>query len=110
MYNSAFNRYLEFLESEEKDSIIETEEINSEKRYWIISSNPSEYDSIEAFKNLPEVDWGNAQNNHIEVGDIVYIYISKPLQKIAIKTIVTKSNFYESELLGNDGQYGKSYT
>lgn len=81
---------------------------SSNTTYWLISSNPDEYDSINAFKNLSEVDWGNASNNHIDVGDIVYIYISKPEQRIAIKTEVTKSDFGVNELLDNDGQFNKS--
>lgn len=89
------------------DDIMATSD-NSSPTYWLISSNPDEYDSINAFKNLPEIDWGNASNNHIEVGDIVYIYITKPQQRIAIKTEVTKSDFGVSELLDNDGQFNKS--
>jgi len=74
-------------------------------KYWLISSNPERYDSIQAFKNLSEVDWGNASNNHINIDDIVYIYIGKPLQKIVIKAVVIKSDFGESELLNNDKKY-----
>lgn len=86
---------------------IETQNVHS-KTYWLISSNPSEFDALGAFRKLSEVDWGNAANNHIKIDDVVFIYISKPLQKIAIKTIVTKSDFDETELLGNDGQFNNS--
>ncbi len=72
---------------------------------WLISSNPSQFNAIDAFKELGEVDWTNPSNNRINIGDIVYIYISKPIQKIAIKTIVIKSDIGEDELLANDEEY-----
>jgi len=75
--------------------------------YWLASSRPSLYDSIAGFQNYSEIDWGNASNNKIKVGDIVYIYITQPLQRIAIKTEVIKSGYGEDELLGNEGQFNR---
>ena len=56
----------------------------------MIPNNPNVYDAIGAFKELKEIDWGNKSNNKFRIGDIVYIYVSKPIQSIAIKTEVTK--------------------
>lgn len=75
--------------------------------YWIVSSNPTVYDSIEGFKNESEIDWGNCANNHIEIDDIVYIYITRPLQRIAIKTVVTKINYKKDELLEGNYQFNR---
>ncbi|MBU1658641.1 EVE domain-containing protein [bacterium] len=99
---------LEIKVKEKAQVLLNTIGFKEERKYWIISSNPDVYDFIEAFKTLSEVDWGNASNNHINVGDIVYIYITQPEQRIAIKTEVTKSDFDETELLGNDGQFNKT--
>lgn len=56
--------------------------------YWLISNNPDKYDALNAFRELNEIDWGNAKNNKLEIGDIVYIYTSQPTQAITIKTQV----------------------
>lgn len=96
-----------WIESYASKSIKIDSKNDSETSYWLVSSKPSLYDSIEGFKNYSEIDWGNASNNKIKTGDIVYIYIAKPLQKIAIKTLVVKSGYGEDELLGNEGQFNR---
>ena len=53
---------------------------------WLIPSNPNVYDSISAFNSLDFVDW--KQNVNYQIGDIVYIYLTKPIQKIMIKAQV----------------------
>lgn len=79
----------------------------SDTTCWLASSDPSFYDSIAGFQKYSEIDWGNISKNKIEVGDIVYIYITKPKQKIAIKTEVTKSGYGRNELLGGKGQINR---
>lgn len=54
---------------------------------WIISCNIKDYDVIGAFEKLNTLNW--KQSTNINVGDIVYIYVSKPLSAIKFKTIVT---------------------
>lgn len=61
---------------------------NEEK--WIVPCNPSQYDVFGAFKQLKRVEWKQITN--INVGDIVFIYISKPIQAIKYKCIATKVN------------------
>lgn len=50
---------------------------------WMISGNPQKYDVIEAFRELKRVDWGQSAN--FQVDDIVYIYVSAPVQAIKFK-------------------------
>lgn len=47
---------------------------------WIISGNPKKYDVIGAFRDLGTIDWGQSAN--MEVGDIVYIYVSGDIRQI----------------------------
>ena len=56
-------------------------------KYWIISSNPDEFDVEKAFKEDDSVEWSRGQYT-ISKDDIVYIYISKPIQAIKFKTKV----------------------
>jgi len=58
-------------------------------KYWIVPSNDSTFrigDAIEAQGGL--VDW--RQSNNFAVGDIVFIYISKPFHSIRYKMEVVK--------------------
>ncbi|WP_165786367.1 AAA family ATPase [Aliarcobacter cryaerophilus] len=75
------------------------------KMYWLIPNNPNIYDAAGAFKELKEIDWGNKSNNKFKIGDIVYIYVSKPIQSIAIKTEVSKIDIPKDEILKNDKKY-----
>jgi 5-methylcytosine-specific restriction enzyme B len=81
--------------------------VQTSKSYWLVSNNPDKYDALNAFKDLDEIDWGNAKNNKIKVGDIVYIYTSKPIQAITIKTEVVDVELKEENLLKNDDDYNK---
>ena len=56
-------------------------------KHWIISSNPDEFDVEKAFKEDNSVEWSRGQYT-ISKDDIVYIYISKPIQAIKFKTKV----------------------
>ncbi len=91
----ALYQYINFLNEKEK-----------KPTYWLIPNNPEVYNAIQAFESLNEIDWGNAQNNKINLGDIVYIYSSKPIQAITVKAEVTKAYFDQNELLNNDQEYG----
>lgn len=53
---------------------------------WIIPANPNYYKVNEAFKRNKIVYWRQTVN--YAVGDIVYIYCIRPLQKIMLKTYV----------------------
>jgi 5-methylcytosine-specific restriction protein B len=74
---------------------------------WLVSSKPSYFDAVEAFKENEFVDWGNGSNNKIEVGDIVYIYITENIKEIKIKAQVTKTNLTYDEIYNNDEKFYK---
>lgn len=56
---------------------------------WIIPSNEKYYNIKQAFDDHTEIDWKKG-NTNFNIGDTVFIYCSKPLQKIMYKTIITK--------------------
>ena len=55
--------------------------------YWIISSDPNKFDVEKVFEEDNSVEWSRGQYT-ISKDDIVYIYISKPIQAIKFKTKV----------------------
>ncbi len=71
-----------------------TEEINiddyNDQQEWLIPANPNFYDHETSFEKNGVIDWKQTVNYN--VGDIVYLYITKPDQRITTKTIVTKVN------------------
>ena len=59
--------------------------------YWRISGNSKFFNHKKAFDDNGYIDWSQGQNK-FKVGDIVYVYSSKPDQKIRYKTIITDIN------------------
>lgn len=57
---------------------------------WIISANPNEYDVVSAFNKYKFIDW--RQSMKPKVGDIIYIYCSKPIGEIKFKCVVEDVN------------------
>ena len=57
---------------------------------WFIPANPKEYRLEDVLRELPHVDW--RQHNNVQVGDIVYIYCSRPISQIKYKMRVTAVN------------------
>lgn len=55
---------------------------------WLVPANPNYYDIINCFNSENIIEWKQPKN--IKVGDIVYIYISKPYAYIAYKCEVVK--------------------
>ena len=64
---------------------------------WIIPCNPKNYDVIGAFQKLKQIDWKQSMKN-IDTGDIVYIYVSRPYQKIMFQCVVVKTNLPRVEI------------
>lgn len=72
-------------------------------KYWIISGSPSQYEHDKMFKEQGFIDW--KQNNYkYSIGDIVYVYISSPIQKIRYKTVVENINIPFTDIF-NDEKY-----
>ena len=58
--------------------------------YWIIPANPNRYRLAEVLRDMHSVDW--RQHNNFEVGDIIYIYSSRPDSQILYKMEVVAVN------------------
>ena len=69
---------------------------------WIIPCNMKQYDVVGAFNNLPMIDWKQSSTS-INVGDIVYIYVSTPIKAIKYKCVVRKTLMDKIEI--NDTPY-----
>ena len=69
---------------------------------WIIPCNLKQYDVVGAFNNLPMIDWKQSATS-INVGDIVYIYVSTPIKAIKYKCVVRKTLMDKIEI--NDTPY-----
>lgn len=57
---------------------------------WIISANGRVYNHEMAFQKNGYIDW--KQTRKYELGDIIYIYCTKPISAIQYKTVVTAVN------------------
>jgi 5-methylcytosine-specific restriction protein A len=74
----------------------------NERKHWIFPANINMYDIQKALTELNEIDWKTV--SLINIGDIVYIYCTAPIQKIMSKTIVTKTNINKHEII-NDSDF-----
>mgnify|MGYP003327116104 FL=1 len=63
--------------------------------YWIIPANPNRYRLASVLRDMRSVDW--RQHNNFEVGDIVYIYNSRPDSQILYKMEVVAINLTADE-------------
>lgn len=71
-------------------------------RYWIIPANSTKYDYFAAFNDNGFIDW--TKKSKYEEGDTVYLYCTKPQQKIMYKTVIDKI-FTSSNSEVNDREY-----
>lgn len=67
-------------------------------RYWLFPSNQKVFDLIGALHKFDFVDWHIPGNYKVEVGDFVFMYLSKPLSQIVYKMQVVKTNMPLSEI------------
>ena len=63
--------------------------------YWIIPANPNRYRLAEVLRDMNTVDW--RQHNNFEVGDIVFIYNSRPDSQILYRMEVIAVNLTADE-------------
>lgn len=79
---------------------------------WIIPANANIYDCASAFQKDGYIDW--RQNANYSIGDIVYIYCTRPYMRIMYKTKVEKVNLDSSQIVNdeefwvNKSEYTKS--
>lgn len=69
---------------------------------WLISCNTKYYDIESAFEDLSVLNWKQAAKE-IQIGDIVYIYVGKPVSAIKYKCIVNKIGLESIEI--DDSKY-----
>lgn len=70
--------------------------------YWRIPANPNRYRLAEVLRDMQSVDW--RQHNNFEVGDIVFIYNSRPDSQILYKMEVIAVNLTADQAAA-DRQY-----
>lgn len=69
---------------------------------WMISANGKMYDHATAFQRWGYIDW--RQRAKYQVGDIVYIYCTKPIKKVMYKTIVEIASMSNEDIV-DDTEY-----
>ena len=67
---------------------------------WIIPCNINNYNVFGAFKKLKKLNW--KQSTNIDIGDIVYIYTSKPYSEITHKCRVLEVNLVKTYIADNE--------
>ncbi|MEG1577519.1 MAG: HNH endonuclease [Oscillospiraceae bacterium] len=70
---------------------------------WLISANDKLYDHASAFQKWGFIDWHQG-NRKYEVKDVVYIYCTKPTQKVMYKTVVQAVGLTKKAIV-NDSQF-----
>lgn len=82
--------------------------MESKKKYWVLSCDTSRYDIHTLFKENGFCLWNQRRN--FEVGDVVYIYESKPVSQIVYKAIVEGINIKRNKPENSDNFYTKDYS
>ena len=70
---------------------------------WLISANSKMYDHYSSFKDNGVIDW-KMNNTTYEIGDIVYIYSTRPQKRILYKCKILKINTPYERIL-DDSEY-----
>ena len=71
---------------------------------WIIPASINKYNLHYVFNKFEKIDWQISNSiKNVKVGDIVYIYVSKPDSAIRYKCEVIKNNIKELEI--NDTEF-----
>lgn len=69
---------------------------------WLIAANPNKYDIDLAFNELKFIDW--TKNANYKKNDIIFIYVSNPVQRIKYICKVINDNVNEDEAI-DDKKY-----
>jgi hypothetical protein len=75
--------------------------------YWFLTCDTNRYDIDTLFKENGYCLWNQRRN--FKVGDVVYIYESKPISKVVYKTIVEEINVIRDTPENSDGFYKRDY-
>lgn len=66
-------------------------------KYWFIPCNPTIFNIDKAINTLDGFCWWR-QNNQFSIGDIAFIYITKPFQCIRYRMVVEKTDIPETDV------------
>ncbi len=72
---------------------------------WVLPCDPTKYDIVAAFEHMDVIDWG--QSTHVNVGDIVYVYVAKKYHSIMFKCDVIAAGLHGNRA-ANDKAYYKN--
>lgn len=73
-------------------------ESNVNPTYWICDANAKFFDHVGAFEKNGMIDW--CQDNHFSkanIGDIVFLYSSRPEKKVKYKCVITKKDIAKTD-------------
>lgn len=73
---------------------------------WIIPCNPEFFDVFGAFEKLGSVDWTQSAPG-IEKGDMVFIYVARPVQAVALRCIATEVMIPGDQADHSDAEFEK---
>ena len=76
--------------------------------YWLISSNDSIFRLADCLKENEHVDW--QPNFSPKVGDVVFIYRTKPIQRICYKMVVTMTNIPYRDTVNDIKFWGENHS
>ena len=74
---------------------------------WIMSANPMVFDHKAAFNKNGFIDWNQTRN--FSIGDIVYIYCSKPISRITFMAEVEEVNMTASQIVEDEEWWKKPH-
>ena len=74
------------------------------RQYWLFSWNEKKFLLHDFFRRYQYIDWNNKHNNHLCIGDIVFLYCSQPESTIRYVAEVTEINVPVSESI-DDSAY-----
>ncbi len=78
------------LVSESRDLIAGKHREGMKSDVWLVPANPKYYDIERAFRESEEIMWKQAAN--IRKGDLVYMYVAKPVAAVRYKCVVTQTD------------------
>lgn len=84
--NNAGPRYYSLSTLTSGNEIIHSKSVKLSHKAWLLAANPKKFNVESVFHDYDFVDW--IQSREYRVGDIVYIYVSNPIQKVKFKTRV----------------------
>ena len=76
--------------------------------HWMITYDKAEFDIYKCLEEIGTTDWPQLKNK-FEVGDIVYMYCSKPVMRITHKMRIVKINVSQEEYIDETPYLSPSY-